>query len=84
MLREINFEITNQDFFIEIISNEVKKYSIMNPFDVFKLNEVLRSLNTSFEIKFENFIQYYKLIKKIATYFKIPMKPKKILLEEKQ
>lgn len=77
MLKAINFEITNQDFFIEIIGSEIKKYSITNSFDVFKLNEVLRSLNTSFEINFENFTQYYKLIKKIASYLNIPMKPKK-------
>ncbi|MDU1307632.1 MAG: hypothetical protein E6936_09245 [Clostridium perfringens] len=81
MLMAINFEITNQDFLIEIIDSEVKKYSITNSFDVFKLNQFLRSLSTSFEINFENFIQYYNLIRKISRYLNIPMRPKKIIME---
>lgn len=81
MLMAINFEITNQDFLIEIIGSEVKKYSITNSFDVFKLNKFLRSLSTSFEINFENFIQYYNLIRKISRYLNIPMRPKKIIME---
>lgn len=59
-------EYINKDFCI------FYKATLTNGFNLYKSNELLRLLNTGFEIKFESFSQYNKLLKSVAKKLGIP------------
>lgn len=68
MIKQIKLKDTHHGPVL-IIENE---FLLTNPNSIHQCNEILRSLNTGLEIKFENFRQYNSLIKAIARKLNIP------------
>lgn len=65
-INRILFGTKNDKPVVRFEGNETKEYLLINGFNVFKVNEILNSLDSDLDINFKNFKQYYNLLKNIS------------------